>query len=61
MLVSLYLVQSKNAKMHQQEILSIGHNVLEFFYVSLYAEFFSQTHKKFQVTSMYDKNVEYQI
>ena len=61
MLFLLYLVQSKYAKIQQQEISSIDANVLEFFCVSLHTEFLSDLYKKFQVISMYDENVEYQI
>ena len=45
----------------QQEIPSIGFNVLEFFSVPLYKEFLSDLYKKFQVASVCDTNVEYQI
>ena len=51
-----------------------GKNICEFHYiyrslnirkltncVPLYTEFFSNLHKKFQVTSTYDSNVEYQV
>ena len=61
MFISAYLVKSKYPKMHQQEILSIDHNVLEFFWVSLNTEFLTDLYKKFQVVSMYDTNVEYTI
>ena len=39
----------------------MGRNVLEFFCVPLYAEFLSDLYEKFQVASVYDTNVEYQI
>ena len=54
-------MQSKYTEMHQQEIPSIGRNVLEFFVCPLYTEFLSDFHEKFQVTSTYDTSVEYQI
>ena len=59
-LTLLYLVQSKCSKMHQEEILSIGLNVLEFLCVSLYTEFLSDFNEMFQVESTCDKNEEYQ-
>ena len=58
MIISLYLVQSKYAKIHKQEIPSIGRNVLEFFCVPLSTNCVSDFHKKFQVTSTYDTNVD---
>ena len=61
MLISLYLPQSKYTKIHWHEISFIGLNVLEFFCVQLYTEFLSDLHEKFQVASVYDTNVEYQI
>ena len=61
MFISLYLVQSKYTKIFKKEIPSIGRNVLEFFCVSLYTEFLSDLYKKFQVASVHDTNVEYQI
>ena len=47
--------------MLQQEIMFIDRNVLEFFCVPLYTEFLSDLHKKFQVASVHDTNVECQI
>ena len=38
-----------------------GHNVLEYFCVPLFTEFLSNQYEKFQVVSIYDTNVEYQI
>ena len=61
MLIPLYFVQSKYIKMHQQEITSIAYNILEFFYVTLYTDYFSDLNKKFQVTFTYDKKPEYKI
>ena len=43
------------------EIPPIGRNVLEFFCVPLYTDFFSDLYKKFQEASTYDTNVEYQL
>ena len=60
MRISLYLPQSKYAKIHYHEIPSFGLNLLEFFCVPLYTEFLSDLHEKFQVASVYDINVEYQ-
>ena len=61
MLILLYLVQLKYAKIQKQEISSIGLNVLEFSCVLLYPEFLSDHYRKFQVATVYDTNVEYQI
>ena len=61
MLISLDLVQSTYIKIQLQEIPSIGLNVLELFCVPPNSEFLSDLHKKFQIASMYDTNVEYQI
>ena len=63
MLVSSYLVHSRYFKMHQQEILSIGRNVLEYFWVLLYTDYLSYLHKKFHVASIYDytTHADYQI
>ena len=61
MLISLYLLPSKYIKMHQEGILSIGRKVLEFSCVPLYTEFLSDLYEKFQVSSLYDANVECQI
>ena len=61
MLFLLYLMQSKYAKIQLQEIPTIGFNALEFFFVSLHTEFLSHLYKMFQVASVYDTNVEYQI
>ena len=47
--------------MHYHEILSISLNVLEFFCVPLYTEFFSDLHEKFQISSVYDTDVEHEI
>ena len=58
MWISLYLPQSKYAKIHFHEVPSIGLNVLEFSCVPLYTEFLSDLNKKFQVASTYDTNVE---
>ena len=46
----------KYAKMHQQQIPSIGRNVLEFSCVSVYADYLSDNNKKFQVASTYGTN-----
>ena len=59
--ISLYLVQSKYTNIHKHAIPSIGLNILEFFCVPLYTEFFSDLYKKFQVASVHDTNVEYRI
>ena len=61
MLISLCLVQSLYIKLHQQEILPMGGNVLEFFYVPLYIYYFSDIHKKSQEASIHDMKVECQI
>ena len=61
MSISLHLPQSKYAKIHYHEIPFIGLNVLEFFCVLLYIEFLFDLYKKFQVASIYDTDVEYQI
>ena len=47
--------------MCRPDISSIGLNVLEFFCVTLYTESLSNLYEKFQVASVYDTNVEYQI
>ena len=47
--------------MRRQEILFIGRNILEFFCVPLYTNYWSNLYKKFQVASTHDTNVEYQI
>ena len=39
----------------------MGLNVLQFSYVPLHTEFLSDLYKKFQVASVYDTIVEYQI
>ena len=57
----LYLPQSKYKKIHYREISSIRLSVLEFFCVPLYTEFLSDLYEKFQVASVYDTNVKYQI
>ena len=41
--------------------MSIGLNVLEFLCVPLYTEFLSDLSEKFQVASVYNTNVEFQI
>ena len=61
MLYLLCLVQSKYAKIQKQENPFIGLNVLKFFCVSLYSEFLYDIYKKFQVASICDTNVDYQI
>ena len=63
MIISLYLVQFKYAKIHKKEIPSTCRIVLEFFCVPLYIEFLSDLYKKkkSQVASTYDTNVECQI
>ena len=60
-MAKIYLPQFKYAKIHYHEIPSIGLNLLEFFCVLLYTEFLSDLHKKFQIASLQDRNVEYQI
>ena len=40
---------------------SIGHNVLEFFCVPMHIEFSTDLYKRFQVASVHDTIVEYQI
>ena len=54
-------MQPKYIKCAKHVIPSIDHNVLEFFCVPLYADYSSDLHKKFQVASVYDTNIEYQI
>ena len=61
LLILLYLVQSKYAKIQQQEVPSIGLNVLKFFSVPIYTEFLFDLYKKFQVASINNANVKYQI
>ena len=39
----------------------VGRDVLEFFCVALYTEVLFDLYEKFQVASVYDRNVEYQI
>ena len=56
MLISLYSLQFKYIKMHQQKILFIGRNVL-----AMHCFLSSDHRKKFQVSSAYDVNVESQI
>ena len=60
MLISLCLVLSKYAKIQLQEILFKSLNALEFFCMPRYTEFLSNLYEKFQETSVYDTNVEYQ-
>ena len=59
MFILIYLVQSKYAKIQLQEIPSISLNLLELFCIPLYTDFSSDLYKKFQVTFIYDTNVEY--
>ena len=59
MLISLYLVISEYNKMHSQKISRIVCNALEFICVPLYTEYLSDFHKKFQMESGFDTNVEY--
>ena len=61
MLISLHSAQSKYAIIHYHEIPSKSLNVLEFFCVPLYTEFLTDLYKKFQVASVHDTNVDYQI
>ena len=61
MWTALYLPQSKCTKFHKEEIPSISRNVLEFFCVPLYKEFLSDLCTKFQVASIYDKNIQWKI
>ena len=61
MLISLYLVRSKYIKTCEQETKSIGRKALELFCVLLCTEYLFGFHKQFQVASIYDTNVEYQI
>ena len=48
--------------MYEQEMLSISRSVLEYFYMTLYIDYFSYLHKKktFLAASTYDTNVKYQ-
>ena len=59
MLISLYLIHFKCTKMNLKEYLSIGRNILEFFFVPLYTEFLSNFHEKCQVIAIYNTNVKY--
>ena len=61
MWIYLCVPQSMYKKIYQNKISSMGLNVLEFFCVSLYTEFLSDLYIKFQVASIHDTNVEYQI
>ena len=61
MWISFHLDQSKYTKISLQEITSICPKLLELFYVPLYTEFLSNLYKNFQIASIYDTNVEYQI
>ena len=61
LLISLYLVQSKCAKMKWQEVPSIGRTVLEIFCELLHSEFLSDLPEKFQESFTYDTNVGRQI
>ena len=47
--------------MRKKEIRFIGLNFFELFCVPLYADYFSDLHKKLQIASTYDINVEYQF
>ena len=58
MLITVYLVQSKDIKKPQQEIPSISLNTLEFFCALLYIDYFSDFEKQFQVASTYGVNVK---
>ena len=60
MFVSLFFMQSKYIKIHQQEIPPIRRNVLEFFCATLYTGCLSGLPKKFQLLSTHDADVEYQ-
>ena len=52
---------SKYFKMHLQETLATGLNVLEFFCVTLYTDYLSNLHKNFQTSSACNTNIECQI
>ena len=54
-------MRSNYIEMHSQEILFLHYNVLQFFCVPLKTDCLSDLHKKFQVASIYDTNVKYQI
>ena len=47
--------------MQNEEMPSIDHDALEFFRVPLYMVYLFDLHKKIQVASTYETNVEYQI
>ena len=53
------IIKSKYTKLYYQEIRPLGSNVLQSFCVPVY--YLSNLHKKFQVISAYQTNVEYEI
>ena len=55
-----YIVQPKYMEIYQQEILSIGRKVLEFFCVPFYIDYLSDISStyKFQVLVKHDTHVE---
>ena len=59
--ISLHLRSLNIRKFINTKFRPLGRNVLEFFCVPLYTEFLSDLYKKFQVASVHDTNVEYQI
>ena len=60
-LQNVNFAQTKYTKIPYHGIPSIGINVLEFFCVPLYIELLFDLYEKFQILSVYDTNVEYQI
>ena len=60
MQILLHLMQLKYIKMHLQEILKIGCNMLEFFCVPLNTHYLSDLHKKFEAASTCDTNVDHE-